>query len=334
MKRAFIIAEAGVNHNGSVRTAQRMVEAAAEAGADAVKFQTFRADSLVSGSAPKAEYQIRRTSGEETQREMIRRYELGSEDHKKLLDRCKTERILFLSSPFDLESIDLLDRLGLKIFKIPSGELTNLPYLKKLGGLKKRIIMSTGMADLDEVRSALAALIAAGTARKKITLLQCVTEYPAAAKDANLRAMLTLQREFKTDVGYSDHTVGIEVALAAAALGASVIEKHFTLDKSMPGPDHAASLDPGELRAMVASIRTIEAALGTGTKKPSFEELRNRGVIRKSIVAAEPIRKGERFTQRNITAKRPANGISPMRWDEVLGRKARADFEKDDAIRL
>jgi N,N'-diacetyllegionaminate synthase len=296
--KTFIIAEAGVNHNGSLELAQKMIDAAVETGADAVKFQTFKAEKIVSRYAPKAKYQKKTTAAGESHLEMIKKLELDAADHQALIDYCKKKNIRFLSSPFDLESIDLLNELGLNIFKIPSGEITNLPYLRKIGALKKEIILSTGMADLGEIEDALDVLIKAGTARKNITVLHCNTEYPTPYEDVNLKAMETMGLAFPgIKVGYSDHTLGIEVPIAAVAMGATVIEKHFTLDKNMEGPDHKASLEPEELKAMVHAIRNIEKALGNGIKKPSPSELKNMPIARKSIVAARNIRKGELFTK-------------------------------------
>lgn len=334
MHRTFIIAEAGVNHNGSIETARKMIDAAKAAGADAVKFQAFRAEELVSRFAPKADYQKKTTSELESQLEMIKTLELDEDSLKELADYCEARSITFLSSAFDLDSIDLLNNLGLTIFKIPSGQITDLPYLKKIGGLKKKVVLSTGMSDLDEIGDALEVLTEAGTSKRDITVLHCNTEYPTPVEDVNLSAMLAIEEAFGIDVGYSDHTLGIEVAIAAAALGAKVIEKHFTLDRDMKGPDHKASSEPSELKAMVAAIRNIEKALGRKAKKPSASELKNRPIVRKSIVAASAIQKGEVFTEENITTKRPGTGVSPMQWDEVVGRKARKDFKPDDLIEL
>ncbi|MDF1613504.1 N-acetylneuraminate synthase [Desulfurivibrio dismutans] len=330
----FIIAEAGVNHNGDLELAKKLIDAAAAAGADAVKFQTFKAESLVARDAPKAAYQQRNSGGEESQYEMLKRLELSEEQFVVLHGYCQSQGIEFLSTAFDLKSVDFLASLGLEIFKIPSGEITNLPYLRKVGGLGKKIILSTGMADLEEVEAALAALEQAGTTREGITVLQCTTEYPTPMAEVNLRAMATIARQCRVAVGFSDHTEGIEAAIAAAALGAKVVEKHFTLDKTLPGPDHKASLEPDELRAMVRAIRNIEKALGDGIKRPGPSELPNRTVARKSIVAARDIKKGEQFTAKNLTVKRPGGGISPMRWDEMLGQTAGRDFDQDELITL
>jgi len=289
---------------------------------------------LISKFAPKAEYQEKTTGVDESQLEMVKRLELDINAHKELLTCCKDKGIIFISSPFDLESIDLLNELGLEIFKIPSGEITNLPYLRKIGKLKKKIILSTGMADLGEIEDALDILIDAGTPKKDIMVLHCNTGYPTPMEDVNLRTMITIKDAFQIDVGYSDHTLGIEVPIAAVALGARVIEKHFTLDKDMPGPDHRASLEPCELKAMVKAIRNIERILGDGIKKPSPSEMENIHLVRKSIVAARDIKKGKVFTEENITVKRPGNGISPMDWKNVIGRRAIKDFKKDELIEV
>jgi N,N'-diacetyllegionaminate synthase len=332
--RTLIIAEAGVNHNGDLALARRLVEAAADAGADVVKFQTFRADRVVTATAAKAEYQDRATGNAETQQAMLRRLELTRPMHEALLEQCRLRRIEFLSTAFDLESVELLAELDLARFKIPSGEITNLPYLRKIAGLDRPIILSTGMATLSDVEAAIDVLERAGSTRERITVLHCNTEYPTPMRDVNLRAMLTMRDAFGVDVGYSDHTLGAEVAIAAVALGASVIEKHITLDKSLEGPDQQASLEPGEFAAMVAAIRHIEDARGDGIKRPTASEAKNRHAARRSIVAAASIRAGDTFTERNLTVKRPGSGLSPMRWDEVLGRTARRDFAVDELIEL
>jgi N,N'-diacetyllegionaminate synthase len=333
MNKTFIIAEAGVNHNGSLEMALQLIDVAVAAGADAVKFQTFKAEKVIAIHAHKAAYQKATTGSDESQLEMVKKLELDEAAHTKLYQHCHHQGIQFLSTPFDLESIDLLNRLGLEVFKIPSGEITNLPYLRKLGGLRKRLILSTGMADLGEIEDALDALPSVGTSFKDIAILHCNTQYPTPAEDVNLRAMLTIQQAFPgASVGYSDHTVGIEVPIAAVAMGATVIEKHFTLARNLPGPDHRASLEPHGLTAMITAIRHIETALGTGIKKPSPSELLNRPVARKSIVAACPIKAGEAFSEMNMTVKRPGTGISPMRWDELLGRKAARDYQEDNLI--
>jgi len=328
----FIIAEAGVNHNGSLEMAKALIDVAAQSGADAVKFQTFKADKLVSKTAQKATYQKVTTDVAETQYEMIKKLELDEAAHHELITYCKTKKILFLSTPFDHESIDLLDRLGMQIFKIPSGEITNLPYLRHIGSLGKKVILSTGMANIGEIRDALDILIASGTLKENITVLHATTEYPCPIEEVNLRAMQTIRDTFDIRVGYSDHTRGIEIPIAAAAMGASVIEKHFTLDREMEGPDHKASLEPDELIAMVSAIRNIEKALGDGIKKPSPSEMKNIPIARKSIVASRAIAEGERLSEENITIKRPGNGISPMRYDEIIGTVASKNYDEDEAI--
>ncbi|MDQ7822775.1 MAG: N-acetylneuraminate synthase [Candidatus Eremiobacteraeota bacterium] len=330
----FLIAEAGVNHNGDLGLAMRLIDAACEAGADAVKFQTFRSERLVCRHAGKAEYQKLTTGEAESQLTMLKRLELDEENHRKLLGHCRGKGIEFLSSPFDLESIDLLAGLGLATLKIPSGEITNIPYLRKIGALGKKLIVSTGMATLGEIEQALGVLTEAGTARDCITILHCTTEYPAPFEEVNLLAMETLREAFKVKVGYSDHTEGIEVALAAVALGAEVLEKHFTLDKTLEGPDHRASLEPGELALLVKSIRNVELAMGNGIKAPGKGELKNMESIRKSLVASEKIRKGDRFTATNLAVKRPGTGISPHFWDSVIGKYAKRDFDLDELIEL
>jgi N,N'-diacetyllegionaminate synthase len=333
MNKTFIIAEAGVNHNGSLEMALRLIDVACVAGADAVKFQTFKADNIIAVNAPKADYQKDATGSDESQLEMVKKLELDETAHTRLCQYCQHKGIQFLSTAFDVESIDLLNRLGLEIFKIPSGEITNLPYLRKLGALKKRLILSTGMADLSEIKDALDVLTGSGTPLGNITVLHCNTDYPTPFEDVNLRAMQTIRNAFPgITIGYSDHTNGIEVPIAAVAMGASIIEKHFTLDRNLPGPDHRASLEPPELSAMISGIRNIEKALGTGIKKPSPSELKNKPVARKSIVAAFPIKKGEAFTEMNITVKRPGTGMNPMRWDEIIGRKAGRDYKTDEMI--
>ena len=328
----LIIAEAGVNHNGSLELAKHLVDKAVWAGTDCVKFQTFRSENLVSRFAQKAEYQKKTTDSGESQLEMIRRLELSRQDFIELKEYCRQQGIMFLSTPFDLESIQFLASIGMKTWKIPSGELTNYPYLRAIGRRKESVIMSTGMCTMDEVREAVAVLNRFGAT--DITLLHCTTEYPAPYDSVNLRAMQALQKEFGCRVGYSDHTGGIEVPVAAVAMGASVIEKHFTLDRNMDGPDHKASLEPEELRQMVRSIRTVETALGDGIKRPSEVEMKNMAVARKSIVAARDIKKGELLTEENVTTKRPGNGISPMNWDTVIGTKAVRDFAADDLIEV
>jgi N,N'-diacetyllegionaminate synthase len=330
----FIIAEAGVNHDGDIYKAKKLIDAAAETGADAVKFQTFRAKSTVSRNADKALYQKETTGTTESQFEMIHRLQLSEEDHKILIEYCNKKNIQFLSSPFDLESIQLLEEFGLKTFKIPSGEIVNLPYLEAIGKLNKKVIMSTGMADLGEIEDALNVLIESGTKKENITVLHVNTEYPTPMTDVNLTAMNTIHNAFKINVGYSDHTMGIEIPIAAVALGAKVIEKHFTLDKNAIGPDHRVSLEPDELKQMICAIRNIETALGDGIKQSSPSERQNLDIVRKSIHAKKNILKGEIFTMENLAVKRPGNGISPMRWNEVIGRYASRDFNEDELIEL
>ena len=328
----FIIAEAGVNHNGSIELAQKLIDVAVEAGADAVKFQTFKTENLVSKNAQKASYQKETTHREESQFDMIKKLELDIDTHRELIKYCKSKNIVFLSTPFDLDSIKLLSDLGLEIFKIPSGEITNLPYLRLIGSLNKKVILSTGMANISDIEKALDVLIAEGTLKENITVLHANTMYPTPMKDVNLKAMNTIGKTFDISFGYSDHTLGIEVDIAAVALGATVIEKHFTLDKNMEGPDHKASLEPDELKMMVKGIRNIELALGNGIKKPSPSETPNIEVARKSIVANKNIKKGDLLTVDNITTKRPATGISPMRWDEIVGTIATKSYTKDELI--
>jgi N,N'-diacetyllegionaminate synthase len=334
MHKVFIVGEGGVNHNGSLDLAKRLVDVAKEAGCDAVKFQTFRAEKMISKFAQKAEYQKKTTDNGESQLMMVKKLELDINAHREIMAYCKRRDIMFLSSPFDLESIDLLSDLGLETFKIPSGEITNLPYLRKIGSLRRKLIMSTGMADLEEIRCALEVLIQAGTPKYNITILHCNTEYPTPLRDVNLLAMVTIKEAFKVEVGYSDHTLGIEVPIAAVALGAKVIEKHFTLDKNMKGPDHKASLEPGELKAMIKAVRNIEKALGKGIKRPSPSELRNKDVVRKSIVAARYIKEGEIFTEKKLTMKRPGDGLNPMKWNKIIGKRAKRDFKRDELIEL
>ena len=332
--KTIIIAEAGVNHNGDLALARQLIDVAAVAGADLVKFQTFTADRLATRAAQRADYQNRSTGTKESQHEMLSRLELTDAMHHELIAHCATRKIGFFSTGFDIESVDLLVRHGQNHFKIPSGEITNLPYLRHIGRLGKSVILSTGMANLGEIEAAIDALEAAGTPRAMLTVLHCTTEYPTPMAEVNLRAMLSIHAAFGVAVGYSDHTQGIEVAIAAVAMGATVIEKHFTLDRNLPGPDHKASLEPAELNAMVAAIRNIEVALGDGIKRLTTSEARNRPVVRKSLVASRAIKSGALFTAENITAKRPATGISPMRWDEVIGKTALRDFGPDELIVL
>jgi N,N'-diacetyllegionaminate synthase len=329
----YVIAEAGVNHNGSLEQALLLVDAAAEAGADAVKFQSFIADEIVSASAVKAPYQLESTGGG-SQLEMIRALELDEDAHWELSRRCRQRGVEFLSAPFDIPSVAMLERLDVRILKVPSGQLTDLPYLRAVAAAGRPIILSTGMADLEEVRAALDVLAEGGIPLEKVTVLQCTTEYPTPPEDVDLTAMVTMRDEFGVRVGYSDHTRGIAVPLAAVALGAEVIEKHFTLSRSQPGPDHAASLEPTELAAMVAGIREVESALGDGVKRPCRRELENLVAARKSIVVSRDVRAGDILTADNLTTKRPGTGVSPMRWDEVLGTAAVRDFRRDELIVL
>ena len=332
MDKVFIIAEAGVNHNGSIELAKKLIDAASEAGADAVKFQTFKAHNLVAKFVQKADYQKKNTSTDESQYQMLKKIELDRNAHEVIINYCKQKKIMFLSTPFDLDSIDLLDSFGVPIFKVASGEITNLPYLRHIGHLSKNIILSTGMSNLQEVEDALKVLVESGTHKDKITILHATTEYPCPINEVNLRSMQTIADDLGVKVGYSDHTQGIEVPIAAVAMGACVIEKHFTLNREMEGPDHKASLEPNELKLMVQSIRRIEEALGDGVKRPTKCELKNMLFTRKSIVASRDIKAGETFSSDNISVKRPGNGISPMKWDEILGVVAKRDFFSDELI--
>ncbi len=323
----FIIAEAGVNHNGSLELAKKLIDVAKNCGCDAVKFQTFIAKNVVSKFAKKAQYQIENTNNDESQLEMIKKLELSFTDFLELKNYCDIKKIIFMSTPFDLESIDFLASLKMTIFKIPSGEITNLPYLRKINSLKTKVILSTGMANLEEIANALKILQDC-----EVSILHANTQYPTPMEDVNLNAMLTIKNKFNVEIGYSDHTQGIEIAIASVAIGAKIIEKHFTLDKKMPGPDHIASLEPEELKAMVNSIRNIEKAFGDGIKRPSKSEINNIEIARKSIVAKVKINKGEFFSEKNITTKRPALGISPMKWDEIIGSIAQKNYEEDELI--
>lgn len=327
----LIIAEAGVNHNGSLEMAKRLVDTAKECGADIVKFQTAKLDSLVSKSAHVADYQKKNTGIEESQKEMLKKLLLSFDEFIELAEYCKQVGITFLSTPFDIESIEFLNSMQ-DIWKVPSGEITNYPYLVEIGKTGKKVILSTGMAEMEEISSAIKILEENGT--KDITILHCTTEYPAPIKDVNLRVMNTMRDTFGYPVGYSDHTQGIEIDLAAVALGATIIEKHFTLDCNLPGPDHKASLEPAELKAMVDGIRRIELALGNAEKKPSDTEMKNRLVARKSIVAKTSIKRGEILSEKNITTKRPGSGISPMKWKDIIGTKAIKDFQEDELIEI
>ena len=334
INKTLIIAEAGVNHNGDLALAKQLIDVAAAAGADVVKFQTFNASRLVTHTAKKADYQAQTTKADETQHDMLSRLELTEAMHHELIAYCVARKIGFLSTGFDIESVDFLLSLGQECFKIPSGEIANLPYLRHIGQLGKTIILSTGMAALGDIEAAIEVLEQAGTPRGNLTVLHCTTEYPTPMVDVNLRAMQSIKSAFGVAVGYSDHTQGIEVAIAAVAMGATVIEKHFTLDRNLPGPDHQASLEPAELKAMVAAIRNIEVGLGDGIKRLTPSESRNKLVVRKSLVARRLIQAGEIFTTENIGAKRPGTGISPMRWDEVIGKRAYRVFVEDELIEL
>ena len=332
MRNVFIIAEAGVNHNGDVETAMQLVDAAAGAGADAVKFQTFKAETLVNLSTPKAAYQKAATSTGESQFSMLKRLELSYDDFVRLYDHCGRRNIEFISTAFDLESVEFLHNLGVQTWKIPSGEVTNLPLIRKIGGYKQPVIVSTGMCSLGDVEACLDILLAAGVRKKQITLLHCTTEYPTPVAEVNLSAMSTMTDAFKVSTGYSDHTPGIEISIAAAAMGAVVIEKHFTLDKNFPGPDHKASIDPGELSEMVRCIRNVTLAMGDGVKRMREAEAKNREVVRKSIVASRLIKKGEIFTEENLTVKRPGSGLSPLNWDKIIGKEATRRYEAEEEI--
>lgn len=335
MKKTLIIAEAGVNHNGDIAKAKALIDKGAEAGVDYVKFQTFKAGNLVTKQAKRAAYQDRNTQDNDSQYEMLKKLELSQAVHQELMDYCTKKGVQFLSTGFDFESLEFLAGLGITIAKIPSGEITNLPYLRKVANLFPEVILSTGMATISEIKDAVKVLTDNGVSKDKITVLHCNTEYPTPMEDVNLKAMLHIQRELGVPIGYSDHTLGIEVPIAAVALGATVIEKHFTLDKTLPGPDHKASLEPEELKAMVSAIRNIEKAVGgSGLKEVSASEAKNKPIVRKSIVAAKKIAKGEPFTIENLTVKRPGTGISPMQWDEVIGKIAKEDFEEDNLIEL
>lgn len=333
-EKVIVIAEAGVNHNGSYDMAKQMIFAAKEAGADYIKFQTAIPELVISQFAEKAKYQVVNTGSDESQLEMCKKIHLPLSDYRRLNALCCEVGIKFLSTPFDLVSIDTLTELQMDYMKIPSGEITNLPYLRKIARLRIPVIMSTGMCRIGEIEDALYVLTSNGLSKEQITLLHCNTEYPTPFPDVNLRAMRTLADCFGVEVGYSDHTKGIEVPIAAVALGAKMIEKHFTLDRTLPGPDHVASLEPDELKSMVDAIRNIEQALGSSEKKVSESERKNLMIARKSIVAASDINAGDIFTEKNIAVKRPGNGISPMLWDEVIGKCAIRDFKEDELIEL
>ncbi len=334
MNKTIIIAEAGVNHNGSLDVAMALIDQAALAGVDYVKFQTFKAEKLVTNSAKKAEYQIQNTGNNDSQFQMLKKLELNEVDHYLLKSHCDQVGVKFLSTAFDLESIDFLYELGIDFFKVPSGEITNYPYLRKIAQKGLPVVLSTGMCTLGDIEQAISVLKRYGLDHSQISILHCTTEYPTPMTDVNLNAMHAIRCAFQTEVGYSDHTKGIEVPIAAVALGARIIEKHFTLDRNMEGPDHIASLEPVELASMVRSIRNIEDAMGSGVKLPSISEQKNIAIARKSIVAGKRIMKGELFCENNLTIKRPGNGISPMRWCDIIGLEAKRDFEIDELIEL
>jgi len=335
MKKIQIIAEAGVNHNGNIDKAISLIDVASSAGADYVKFQTFNAEKVISRNASKAEYQIKNTNNKsETQLEMVKKLELSYDDHIVLKKYCDKKKIKFLSTAFDLDSIDLIKQLNVPFFKVPSGEINNLPYLRKSAKLFSSFVVSTGMCNIAEIKKAIDILIENKIKKKNITLLHCTTEYPTPPQHVNLNAMITLKNDFNLEVGYSDHTEGIEIPIAAAAMGASIIEKHFTLDKTLEGPDHKASLNPDELIKMIQGIRKIEVSLGSNKKSITSVEMKNKLIARKSIVALKPIKIGEIFSEDNITCKRPGDGVSPMEWDKVLGKHSKFNFEIDDKIKL
>jgi N,N'-diacetyllegionaminate synthase len=334
MNKVIVIAEAGVNHNGSLEMAKQLIDIAAEAGADYVKFQTFQTEKLVSANAKKAEYQQKNMddASSDSQFEMLKKLELNEEQHHELISYCKIKNIQFLSTAFDLESIELLKEMGIQLFKIPSGEITNLPYLQKIGSLKKKVIVSTGMCVMSEIEDAVNVLIASGTLKENISILHCTTDYPTAMENVNLRAMLSIKEKFQVQVGYSDHTLGIEVPIAAVAMGAEIIEKHFTIDKNLPGPDHKASLEPTELKAMISAIRNVEIALGSGDKQPSEAEKKNMLVARKSIHLAGNLLKGHVLTLNDLIMKRPGDGISPMQMNEITGKRIRKDLNMEHKL--
>ena len=334
MKRVLIIAEAGVNHNGKLELAKKLIDAAKDAGADIVKFQTFKAENLVSRKAKMAEYQISNTKKTDTQYNMLKKLELSVGDHKKLIQHCKKRKIEFLSTAFDSDSLLLLESMGIRIFKIPSGEITNYPYLSRIGKTRKQVILSTGMATMKEIDDAIKVLLGSGTKLNQLTVLHCNTEYPTPMSDVNLLAMHSIKKKFKVKIGYSDHTKGIEVAIAAVALGAEVIEKHFTLDKNMEGPDHKASLNPDELKQMVNAIRNIERALGSSLKVPSASETKNIPVARKSIHIARDLKMGHQLIEADLVMKRPGDGISPMKMKQVIGKRIKINLKEDTKLRL
>ena len=332
MSKVFIIAEAGVNHNGSIEIAKKLIDEAARCGVDAVKFQSFKAKNLVTKSAKQAEYQKNNMGKEISQYDMLKALELSYDNHVELINYSKEKGILFLSSPFDLESIDMLDKLGMEIFKVPSGEIENVPYLRRIGSTGKKVILSTGMSNLSDIEFALEILRSSGA--NNISVLHCNTDYPTKMEEVNLRAMNTIEKAFSVEIGYSDHTKGIEIPVAAVALGAKIIEKHFTLDRNMEGPDHKASLEPNELKSMVDAIRNVEIALGNGIKCLTESEKKNKKIARKSIICSCDIKKGDTFTEANLTIKRPGTGLSPKMWDKVLGKKAQKDYYIDEMVEL
>ena len=335
MNRTIIIAEAGVNHNGSIELAKQLIDKAVEAGADYIKFQTFKSENLVTKTAKQADYQKKNIGdSDNSQYNMLKKLELSEEQHYELINYCNEKGIKFFSTAFDMDSIDFLASLNLGLWKIPSGELTNYPYIKKIASFGEPVILSTGMSSTEEINDTVNLLINSGLPKEKITILHCNTEYPTPMCDVNLLAMNGIKKQFQTEIGYSDHTVGIEISIAAVALGAKVIEKHFTLDRTLPGPDHKASLEPDELKAMVSAIRNIEQALGSEDKRVSSSEMKNKSVARKSIVAAKTIKAGEVFSKENLSVKRPGTGISPMKWESVIGQIAVRDFEQDELIEL
>lgn len=335
MNHTIIIAEAGVNHNGSIELAKLLIDEAVESGVDYIKFQTFKSENLVTRTAKQADYQKKNIGDSDySQYHMLKELELSEEQHFELIEYCNKKGIKFFSTAFDMDSIDFLTSLNLGLWKIPSGELTNYPYVKKIASFGEPVILSTGMSSTEEISDTVNLLVSCGLPKEKITILHCNTEYPTPMCDVNLLAMNSIKKRFQTEIGYSDHTVGIEVPIAAVALGAKVIEKHFTLDRNLPGPDHKASLEPSELKAMVSAIRNIEQALGSEEKKVSSSEMKNKAVARKSIVAAKAIKAGEMFSEENLTVKRPGIGISPMKWESVIGQVAIRDFEQDELIEL
>ena len=335
MNHTIIIAEAGVNHNGSIELAKLLIDEAVESGVDYIKFQTFKSENLVTRTAKQADYQKKNIGdSDNSQYNMLKELELSEEQHFELIEYCNKKGIKFFSTAFDMDSIDFLTSLNLGLWKIPSGELTSYPYVKKIASFGEPVILSTGMSSTEEISDTVNLLVSCGLPKEKITILHCNTEYPTPMCDVNLLAMNSIKKRFQTEIGYSDHTVGIEVPIAAVALGAKVIEKHFTLDRNLPGPDHKASLEPSELKAMVSAIRNIEQALGSEDKKVSSSEMKNKAVARKSIVAAKAIKAGEMFSEENLTVKRPGIGISPMKWESVIGQVAIRDFEQDELIEL